>query len=49
MNWLARPTPCGRDDFAALDEVTTAEMRTIYLAEEPQASVPYNASRQRSS
>jgi hypothetical protein len=31
---------------AALDEITTAEMRTIYLAEQRGASLPSNASRQ---
>jgi hypothetical protein len=34
------------NDFAALDEITTAEMRTIYLAERHGASLPSNASRQ---
>ena len=33
-------------DFAALDQVTTAEMRTIYLSEEPKGAIPDNASRQ---
>jgi len=36
--WLA-------NDFAAVDQVTTGQMRTIYLAEARQASLPDNASR----
>ncbi|HET9081149.1 MAG TPA: hypothetical protein VFO01_11635 [Trebonia sp.] len=47
LNWLARTNAMWtRNDFAALDEITTAEMRTIYLAERRQASLPSNASRQ---
>ena len=47
LNWLARTNAMWtRNDFAALDEITTAEMRTIYLAEQRQASLPSNASRQ---
>ena len=47
LNWLARTNAMWtRNDFAALDEITTAEMRTIYLAEQRQASLPTNASRQ---
>ena len=47
QNWLAKTNAMWTsDDFAALDEITTAEMRTIYLAEERQASLPSNASRQ---
>jgi hypothetical protein len=46
-NWLARTSAMWtRNDFAALDEITTAEMRTIYLAEQRGASLPSNASRQ---
>ena len=47
QNWLAKTNAMWTsNDFAALDEITTAEMRTIYLAEERQASLPSNASRQ---
>src|SRR5689334_23628386 len=47
LNWLARTNAMWtRNDFAALDEITTAEMRTIYLAEQRQANLPSNASRQ---
>ena len=47
LNWLARTNAMWtRNDFAALDEITTAEMRTIYLAEQRGASLPSNASRQ---
>jgi hypothetical protein len=47
LNWLARTNAMWtRNDFAALDEITTAEMRTVYLAEQRQASLPSNASRQ---
>lgn len=45
-NWLVQTNQMwANDDFAAVDQVTTGQMRTIYLAEEPQASVPKNASR----
>jgi len=33
------------NDFAAVDQVTTGQMRTIYLAEQAQASLPKNADR----
>jgi len=33
------------NDFAALDQVTTGQMRTIYRSEQRQASLPANASR----
>ena len=47
LNWLAKTNAMWtRNDFAALDEITTAEMRTIYLAERQGASLPSNASRQ---
>ena len=47
LNWLAKTNAMWtHNDFAALDEITTAEMRTIYLAEQRQASLPTNASRQ---
>ena len=35
LNWLAKTNAMWtRNDFAALEEITTAEMRTIYLAEQ---------------
>ena len=47
MNWLAKTNAMWtRDDFTGLDQVTTAAMRTIYLSEESQASLPGNADRQ---
>ena len=47
LNWLAKTNAMWTsNNFAALEEITTAEMRTIYLAEERQASLPSNASRQ---
>jgi hypothetical protein len=47
MNWLAQTNAMWtRDDFAGLDQVTTAAMRTIYMSEESQASLPGNADRQ---
>ena len=40
-NWLVKTNQMWtHDDFAAVDQVTTGQMRTIYLAEEPQASLP---------
>ena len=46
MHWLSETNQMWTDDdFAALDQVTTAGMRTIYLAEKRQASPPSNASR----
>ncbi len=46
MHWLVETNQMWTDnDFAALDQVTTAGMRTIYLAEKRQASLPSNASR----
>jgi hypothetical protein len=47
MNWLAKTNAMWTsDDFAALDQVTTASMRTIYVSEESHASLPGNADRQ---
>jgi hypothetical protein len=47
LNWLAKTNAMWtHNDFAALDEITTAEMHTIYLAEQRGASLPSNASRQ---
>jgi hypothetical protein len=34
-----------RNDFRAVDQVTTGQMRTLYLAEKQQASLPRNADR----
>src|SRR5208282_4982311 len=46
MNWLAKTNEMWTSsNFSALDQVTTSEMRTIYLTEERQASLPVNASR----
>jgi hypothetical protein len=47
LHWLAMTNDMWTSsDFASLDQITTAEMRTIYLAEKRQASLPSNASRQ---
>jgi hypothetical protein len=47
LNWLAKTSDMWTTgNFAALDQITTAEMRTIYLTEKAQASLPSNASRQ---
>ena len=47
LHWLANTNAMWtQNNFAALDEITTAEMRTIYLAEQRGASLPSNASRQ---
>jgi hypothetical protein len=47
QHWLAKTNAMWtKNNFAALDEITTAEMRTIYLAEQRGASLPSNASRQ---
>jgi hypothetical protein len=47
LNWLAKTNAMWtHNDFAALDEITTAEMRTVYLAEKQGAHLPSNASRQ---
>jgi hypothetical protein len=45
-NWLVKTNQMWtRHDFAALDQITTGQMRTIYLSEQRQASLPENASR----
>ena len=45
-NWLARTNQMWVDeDFAAVDQITTGQMRTIYLAEQVQAGPPKNGSR----
>src|SRR5580658_6037466 len=45
-HWLVQTNQMwAYDDFAAVDQVTTGQMRTIYLAEEAQASLPKNADR----
>jgi hypothetical protein len=47
QNWLAKTNAMWTsDDFAALDQITTAEMRDVYLAEKQRASLPTNASRE---
>jgi hypothetical protein len=44
MNWLGKTSQMWTsNDFAAVDQVTTGQMRTIYLGEERQASLPTNA------
>ena len=46
-NWLAKTDQMWQsNDFAAVDQVTVGQMRTIYLSEERQASLPDNASRE---
>ena len=45
-NWLVQTNQMwAYNDFAAVDRVTTGQMRTIYLAEESQASLPKSADR----
>jgi hypothetical protein len=45
-NWLVKTNQMWtHDDFAAVDQVTTGQMRTIYLAEESRPSLPKNADR----
>jgi hypothetical protein len=47
MNWLAKTSRMwANSDFAGVDQITTGQMRTIYLAEERHASLPANADRQ---
>ena len=47
LNWLHQTSQMWTtSDFAALDQVTTGEIRTIYQVEEQQATLPANASRQ---
>src|SRR5579863_690124 len=46
MSWFVQTNQMlTRNDFRAVDRVTTGQMRTIYLAEEQQASLPKNADR----
>ncbi len=45
-SWLAKTNQMWlSNDFAAVDQVTLGQMRTIYLSEARQASLPANASR----
>jgi hypothetical protein len=45
-NWLAKTNQMwANDDFAALDQITTGEMRTVYRYEEQQAKTAMNPSR----
>ncbi len=45
-NWLAQTNQMWTsNDFAGLDQITTGQMRTIYLSEEQGASLPANADR----
>jgi hypothetical protein len=47
MNWLNKTNQMWQsNDFAAVDQVTIGQMRTLYLAEKRQASLPDNASRE---
>jgi hypothetical protein len=47
MNWLDTTSQMWtRNDFAGLDQVATGQMRTIYLSEERQGSLPANADRE---
>ena len=47
MNWLAKTNQMwDANDFAAVDQVTVGQMRTIYLSEQRQASLPDNADRE---
>jgi hypothetical protein len=47
MNWLFKTNQMWQsNDFAAVDQVTAGQMRTLYLAEERRASLPDNASRE---
>ena len=47
VNWLDQTSQMWtRSDFAALDHVTTGEIRTLYQVEQQQAALPTNASRQ---
>ncbi len=46
MSWLAKTNQMWlSNDFAAVDQVTFGQIRTIYLSEARQASLPDNASR----
>jgi hypothetical protein len=45
-NWLVKTNQMlTSNDFAGLDQITTGQMRTIYLSEEQGASLPGNADR----
>ncbi len=45
-NWLVQTNQMEtEDDFAAIDRITTGQMRAVYLAEKPQAGLPKNADR----
>ena len=47
MNWLYKTNQMWQsNDFSAVDQVTVGQMRTLYLSEERQASLPDNASRE---
>jgi hypothetical protein len=47
MNWLAKTNSMlTANNFAGLDQITTGQMRTLYLSEERQASPPKNADRE---
>jgi hypothetical protein len=47
LTWLDQTSQMWTaDDFAALDQVTTGEMRTVYQVEEQRAKLPANASRE---
>jgi hypothetical protein len=47
LSWLDTTSQMWtRNDFAGLDQVTTGQMRTIYLSEERHASLPANADRE---
>jgi hypothetical protein len=47
LNWLAKTNQMwAKGDFAALDQVTTAEMHAVYQHEEQQAKTAKNTSRQ---
>lgn len=46
MHWFVQTNQMQtQDDFAAVDQVTTGQIRTVYLAEEQQASLPKDAER----
>jgi hypothetical protein len=47
MNWLAKTNSMlTANNFAGLDQITTGQMRTLYLSEERQANPPKNADRE---
>src|SRR5580704_14902744 len=46
MNWLEQTSQMWtNNDFAALDQITTGQMRTVYQFEEKGATLPANATR----